>query len=1099
MPIDVDLLFDNHYGQQEDTYDLEPSITRQVLNTIFTPIRPILDALNYPGDTIRGLITGKGLQSFIPGEENRTSGQDVIEHFGGTPHEGILGVIESIGVELATDPLLLGVSSITGLTRAGKLAQELSRIKEGLAAGDALNALKIESKLPAALRGFGNEAFNLNRASMASRSSELTASGVKPLAATRAEQIAQGQRGVSIALPEWINEALGLERSAEYVPQTLNKVLAPVNKLIGRTGEAIVDTTIGKKIKEMFKSTADNPITQAFHDMKAGQANFALKQATKLEEKAGKALDDLTGTLYQPASDPALIKPLPDMRKAVYQAQETAGVPMRADAKWEQYSIARSERTLNSIAAAEAIRDKAVALPDITGFDHAAAQGVFQKSVQNIFKNYRRDMNTMWTKVQKVKGDALAKMGFINEIGGVPESFLNRVVGAQKDMFNALQANYVSIKNSEKWNVSYVRRLLSDEAKELIKRDPKAREIIFNAIQPAANITKGRKFENVLTDVADKVMQKKLGVKFNIFKYDPVDSFRDYWVQANDIMHNVRQTNAAIELLAKPMPIEATAEQLASKVSLGEMLKTQGLRGIDLGVKNGKMVSVEWGAGAKGDEIQRLILSTAKKNGLDYKAWNKYINADDWKFLTSQEIVKNDSLFHSIIQPINQLFKTLILAIPPASIQHVGTNMFGNQWANVNAGVGSVKYLWQAAKVMLADMAERDPQGWAAKFLPDWQTIDRSILDNFHATVGSSKNFAEEFFPAREYKRTNKIADAIHVMAGGKLPDNPNAVEKVLGSTLGKAAEFHFNVNNFVEETSKLAHFIGKVDQGSDVWTAANSVRKYLFDYNQLTPFEKKFMQPSVLFYTFARKNLPLQLQEIISNRTSYAIAKSIDATTRDEEFIPEYLKNGGNIMTGPGSFLNLRNPMFDINRFSPQGGGIQRVADQVVNQLSPALRLPIELFTGRESFRGKPLEDLNRVSPEIGELLDRFGMVDKIKTSSGMDYRLHAGVYQLLRNLPTSRIQNTLSNLISQDMYDNPAYSLLSLTGGSWKQFNPDILKTRVMQEKILAKLGETPGVRKFTDYFDVRETKDEKVKKLLAGLKTTGEQLSVIYKKQQ
>ena len=44
---------------------------------------------------------------------------------------------------------------------------------------------------------------------------------------------------------------------------------------------------------------------------------------------------------------------------------------------------------------------------------------------------------------------------------------------------------------------------------------------------------------------------------------------------------------------------------------------------------------------------------------------------------------------------------------------------------------------------------------------------------------------------------------------------------------------------------------------------AAIHVKKHLFDYDNLSKFEKEFMRRGIPFYTWTRKNLALQLQTL--------------------------------------------------------------------------------------------------------------------------------------------------------------------------------------------------------------------------------------------
>jgi hypothetical protein len=68
-----------------------------------------------------------------------------------------------------------------------------------------------------------------------------------------------------------------------------------------------------------------------------------------------------------------------------------------------------------------------------------------------------------------------------------------------------------------------------------------------------------------------------------------------------------------------------------------------------------------------------------------------------------------------------------------------------------------------------------------------------------------------------------------------------------------------------VETNARIAHYLGKIDQGLTPEGAMLSVKKHLFDYADLTDFERKFLRRVIPFYTFMRFNTPLQFQNMIT------------------------------------------------------------------------------------------------------------------------------------------------------------------------------------------------------------------------------------------
>lgn len=173
-------------------------------------------------------------------------------------------------------------------------------------------------------------------------------------------------------------------------------------------------------------------------------------------------------------------------------------------------------------------------------------------------------------------------------------------------------------------------------------------------------------------------------------------------------------------------------------------------------------------------------------------------------------------------------------------------------------------------------------------------------------------------------------------------------------------------VGNTIEDHAKFAHFIDKVNKGASFEGAAASVRKYLFDYTDLTDFEKNVMKRIIPFYTWTRKNLPLQLGTLVQDPSKFAqLGKGIDAIERatggdtvtiNEELIPEFIRKGVPIQLGRGadnmlSFFRLQNfiPSADIENLTD-------LKDIFVNPISPLLKTPFELMMNRNIFFDEPI-----------------------------------------------------------------------------------------------------------------------------------------------
>ena len=77
-------------------------------------------------------------------------------------------------------------------------------------------------------------------------------------------------------------------------------------------------------------------------------------------------------------------------------------------------------------------------------------------------------------------------------------------------------------------------------------------------------------------------------------------------------------------------------------------------------------------------------------------------------------------------------------------------------------------------------------------------------------------------------------------------------------------------VGSTIEGTQRLVLFIKNLEDGKTIEEAVNNVNRFLFDYSDLTKVEKQTMKRIIPFYTYMRKNVPLQLEQIFENPALY-------------------------------------------------------------------------------------------------------------------------------------------------------------------------------------------------------------------------------------
>lgn len=163
-------------------------------------------------------------------------------------------------------------------------------------------------------------------------------------------------------------------------------------------------------------------------------------------------------------------------------------------------------------------------------------------------------------------------------------------------------------------------------------------------------------------------------------------------------------------------------------------------------------------------------------------------------------------------------------------------------------------------------------------------------------------------------------------------------------------------IGDWIESNAKMAHFIDRMVKGDSVKEAAESVRKHLFDYSDLTTAEKK-IRNFVPFYTWTRKNIPLQLESLITKpgkMTAYnkLVENSRKSQGVEEGDMPGWMKSELALSIGNNKHLLLDLPVTQLNLLAP-GSNMKNL----VGMLSPLIKVPIEQAMGKQIFSGQPIE----------------------------------------------------------------------------------------------------------------------------------------------
>jgi hypothetical protein len=253
-----------------------------------------------------------------------------------------------------------------------------------------------------------------------------------------------------------------------------------------------------------------------------------------------------------------------------------------------------------------------------------------------------------------------------------------------------------------------------------------------------------------------------------------------------------------------------------------------------------------------------------------------------------------------------------------------------------------------------------------------------------------------------------KAAEALIRASGTALKETGLEMAKRYAGPTSPILNFNRQMGSVIENNARLTHFAHKIfNDGVPAEIAANSVRKYLFDYSDLTPFERDFMKMLIPFYTWSRKNIPLQLQALVTDPGKYAkfpkAIGAIEALSSEWEDLPnpDYFQELHAVrlpvrIEGQPTFINPNLPFQDLNRANFQ---------DVLSGMSPFVKMFGEwapkrgysFFTDRpiERYPGEPAEidvlgtgvTVGKKTEEIARsLLPTYGKIQRLRTKIKRD-----------------------------------------------------------------------------------------------------------------
>lgn len=266
--------------------------------------------------------------------------------------------------------------------------------------------------------------------------------------------------------------------------------------------------------------------------------------------------------------------------------------------------------------------------------------------------------------------------------------------------------------------------------------------------------------------------------------------------------------------------------------------------------------------------------------------------------------------------------------------------------------------------------------------------------------------------------------------------------------------QFGARVGTQVENVVRLAHYMNKRKFGLSAMDASMSVKKFQFDYSELSDFERNWLKRIFFFYTWTRKNVPLQVKQFLMRpgrftgalKTKEEIETLFGGPEPEEKLVPEWLNKQFGVRfrfnekskTYEYFLLGSWLPAADIHRIFNPG-------EELLDMVSPIPKTIIERATNTSTFFDEPIEEFpgerkEFISPEAGQLLANVPGADALARLL-FDAPIEEGVtvrgktHHLLRQL---RIVNEARRVSEAAVRGGPELAILNTLIGKSYEFDP-------------------------------------------------------------
>lgn len=333
--------------------------------------------------------------------------------------------------------------------------------------------------------------------------------------------------------------------------------------------------------------------------------------------------------------------------------------------------------------------------------------------------------------------------------------------------------------------------------------------------------------------------------------------------------------------------------------------------------------------------LTRIEPEVAKKLGLGDGA--HYVHPDVLEGMKRvDELFTNQGMNKAVrhLNAASDIWRSLVTHYKPA---HYVNNILGNIMTNMAAGVKVSDY--KAASKLIMGYRK-------GTLTPEQMKLMKSAYSN-NVVSGGFLTDAHHGFEFNVKNSTEKLAE--------KVIDN-KGIKKVRAT------------GEVYDDVTRLANYINGLNKFGNSKRAAQQVREYLFNYNELTNADRH-MRTIVPFWNWMKRNIPLQMKLLLENPKFAMNVERFKNLMNDEQEGADWQKETG-VKIG-NRYVGLPSPTHDLNTI--------REPLSALGSMNPFAKMMIETQMNKSMFTGNPITyGQDNVAPEdfVGYLAKNFGIV---------------------------------------------------------------------------------------------------------------------------